>query len=150
MVVVAFTEGKVGQWRYVAKDLVGGRSLRSEAPENPDHQAKGYQKWLWQHGDQAVARLITKDVSENAPTSDGSSKMAQNFPPDGGVGYKAGARWAWYPKAGSDDELLFPRGAEIKEIEDVNGDWFFGSYMGTRGLFPAPYVRLEPRAHGEA
>ncbi|KAK7422395.1 hypothetical protein QQX98_001674 [Neonectria punicea] len=145
MVVVAFTSGKVGQWRYVANDLVGGRSLRSEGPESPELQAKGLQKWLWQHGDQAVARLITKDVSDTAPTSDGSTTMSKNFPPDGGVGYKASARWAWYPKAGSDDELLFPRGAEIKEIEDVNGDWFFGSYMGTRGLFPAPYVRLEQR-----
>ncbi|KAH7170389.1 hypothetical protein EDB81DRAFT_162744 [Dactylonectria macrodidyma] len=149
MVVVAFTEGKAGQWRYVAKDLVGGRSLRSEAPEKAEYQAKGYQKWLWQNGDQTVARLITKDVSETAPRSDGSTAMAQNFPPDGGVGYKAGARWAWYPKAGADDELLFPRGAEIKEIEDINGDWFFGSYMGTRGLFPAPYVRLEQRGHVE-
>lgn len=149
MVVVAFTDGKIGQWRYVAKDLVGGRSLRSEAPEKQEHQAKGLQKWTWQNGDQTVSRLITRDVSETAPTSDGTKAMAQHFPPDGGVGLRASARWAWYPKAGSDDELLFPRGAEIKEIEDINGDWFFGSYMGTRGLFPAPYVRQDQRSQGE-
>jgi hypothetical protein len=149
MVVVAFTDGKIGQWRYVAKDLVGGRSLRSEAPEKQEHQAKGLQKWTWQNGDQTVARLITRDVSETAPTSDGTKAMAQHFPPEGGVGLRASARWAWYPKAGSDDELLFPRGAEIKEIEDINGDWFFGSYMGTRGLFPAPYVRLDQRSQGD-
>lgn len=143
MVVVAFAEGKDGLSRYVAKDLVGGRSLRSEAPEKPELQNKGLQKWTWQNGDQTMARLITRDVSETAPTSDGTKAMAHHFPPDGGMGLRASARWAWYPKIGSDDELLFPRGAEIKEIEDINGDWFFGSYMGTRGLFPAPYVRLD-------
>ncbi|KAI5465644.1 hypothetical protein BGZ63DRAFT_479490 [Mariannaea sp. PMI_226] len=149
MVVVAFTDGKVGQWRYVAKDLVGGRSLRSEAPERQEHQAKGLQKWTWQNGDHTLARLITRDVSDTAPTSDGSTTFSQQLPPDGGVGLRGNSRWAWYPKAGSDDELMFPRGAEIKEIEDVNGDWFFGSYMGSRGLFPAPYVRLEQRSQGE-
>jgi hypothetical protein len=44
-----------------------------------------------------------------------------------------------------DDELLFPRGAGILEVEDVNGEWFHGFYMGSQGLFPAPYVRLVGR-----
>lgn len=55
---------------------------------------------------------------------------------------RATAGWAWYPKAGADDELLFPKGAEIREVEDVNGDWSHGSYMGVQGLLPAPYVRI--------
>ncbi|KAF4979633.1 hypothetical protein FZEAL_4190 [Fusarium zealandicum] len=143
MVVVGFADGKVGQWRYIAQDLVGGRGLRSEPASNPEHREKGLQKWVWQHGDQTSARLVTRDVSETAPMSDGSTTFTQSFPPDGGMGMKASARWGWYPKPGADDELLFPRGAEIKEIEDVNGDWYFGSYMGSRGLFPAPYVRPE-------
>ncbi|KAM5351406.1 hypothetical protein ACJ41O_004129 [Fusarium nematophilum] len=143
MVVVAFADGKIGQWRYVAQDLVGGRGLRSEPAENPEHREKGLQKWVWKQGDQTLARLVTRDVSEAAPASDGSTTFAQSFPPDGGVGMKASAWWGWYPKPGADDELLFPRGAEIKEIEDINGDWYSGSYMGSRGLFPAPYLRPE-------
>lgn len=141
MVVVGFTDGKIGQWRYIAQDLVGGRGLRFEPADKPEHREKGLQKWVWQRGDQTAARLVTRDVSETAPSSDGSTNFTQSFPPDGGVGMKASARWGWYPKSGADDELLFPRGAEIKEIEDVNGDWYFGTYMGSRGLFPAPYVR---------
>ncbi|KIL84132.1 cysteine synthase-like protein [Fusarium avenaceum] len=137
MVVVAFTEGKVGQWRYVAKDLVGGRGLKSDAAEKPEHREQGLQVWVWHESDQNFARLVTRDVSETAPAEGGFS---QSFPPEGGVGLKATARYGWYPKAGADDELLFPRGAEVKEIEDVNGEWFFGAYMGSRGLFPAPYV----------
>ncbi|KAJ4170067.1 hypothetical protein NW754_006208 [Fusarium falciforme] len=128
-------------WRYIAQDLVGGRGLRFEPADKPEHREKGLQKWVWQRGDQTAARLVTRDVSETAPSSDGSTNFTQSFPPDGGVGMKASARWGWYPKSGADDELLFPRGAEIKEIEDVNGDWYFGTYMGSRGLFPAPYVR---------
>ena len=39
------------------------------------------------------------------------------------------------------------KGAEVREVEDVNGDWFHGVYMGVKGLFPAPYVAME---RGEA
>ncbi|KAF4957548.1 hypothetical protein FGADI_3016 [Fusarium gaditjirri] len=140
MVVIAFTDGKSGRWRYIAQDLVGGQGLKPEAAEKAEHREKGLQKWVWHENSQDLARLVTKDVSETAPSESG---FAKSLPPDGGVGLKATARFGWYPRPGADDELLFPKGAEIKEIEDVNGEWFFGAYMGTRGLFPAPYVRLE-------
>ncbi|KAG7436106.1 E3 ubiquitin-protein ligase CHFR [Fusarium oxysporum f. sp. raphani] len=128
-----------GQWN----DLVGGQGLKPEAAEKAEHREKGLQKWVWHENGQDLARLVTKDVSETAPSESG---FAKSLPPDGGVGLKATARFGWYPRPGADDELLFPKGAEIKEIEDVNGEWFFGAYMGTRGLFPAPYVRLEQDA----
>jgi hypothetical protein len=143
MVVIAFTDGKSGRWRYIAQDLVGGQGLKPEAAEKTEHREKGLQKWVWHENGQDLARLVTKDVSETAPSESG---FAKSLPPDGGVGLKATARFGWYPRPGADDELLFPKGAEIKEIEDVNGEWFFGAYMGTRGLFPAPYVRLEQDA----
>jgi hypothetical protein len=56
------------------------------------------------------------------------------------------AEWGWFPKEGADDELLFPRGAEIRECKDVNGDWWHGTYMGTQGLFPSPYVKILERS----
>ncbi|KAL0931921.1 RING finger domain-containing protein [Colletotrichum truncatum] len=133
MIVIGFRDGPGGQLRHILTDLVGGRGLRME-PATSDEQA--YQKWWWKEGTLKRERFVTKDVAEDAPTGDG---QAQGFPPDGGVGMKASAAWPWFPKA--EDELMFPKGAEIREIEDVNGDWFFGVYMGAKGLFPSPYVR---------
>ncbi|KAK5990104.1 hypothetical protein PT974_08368 [Cladobotryum mycophilum] len=141
MAIVGFVDGKIGQWRYVERDLVGGRALRSESVESSEHS--GLQKWSWQQGSEKLERLVTKDVSKSAPTTLGSTTFSQVFPPDGGAGLRAHAMWAWYPKPGAEDELLFPRGADIKEIKDINGDWFFGTYMGAKGLFPAPYVRAD-------
>lgn len=142
MSVIGFTEGKIGQWRFVERDIVGGRVLRSEPFESPEYPGQGLQKWSWRKGEEKWERLATRDVSATAPAKAGSTSFTLSFPPDGGTGMRGNARWAWYPTAGSEDELLFPKGAEIREIEDVNGDWFFGTYMGAKGLFPAPYVRL--------
>lgn len=142
MAVIGFVDGKVGQWRFVERDIVGGRALRTEPYEGPEHQGQGLQVWSWRKGEEKWERLVTKDVSATAPGTAGSATFTQSFPPDGGLGMRASARWAWYPQVGAEDELLFPKGADIREIEDVNGDWFFGTCMGAKGLFPAPYVRL--------
>ncbi|PHH78049.1 hypothetical protein CDD82_3250 [Ophiocordyceps australis] len=137
MALVGFVDGKVGQWRFVERDLVGGRGLHAEPLETtgPPGQA-GLQVWSWRQGEERRDRFVTLDVSAMAPAS------TCVFPPDGGSGMRAQARWAWFPHPDAHDELLFPKGAEIREIEDVNGEWFFGTYMGERGLFPAPYVRI--------
>jgi len=52
------------------------------------------------------------------------------------------AIWGWYPADDADDEILFPKGAEVRECKDVNTDWYYGSYMGKSGLFQANYVRV--------
>jgi hypothetical protein len=140
MVVVGFMEGKLGQWRSVERDLVGGRALRSEPLENIAHP--DFMKWSWYEGDGKRERLVTTDVSATAPDRLGEILYAREFPPDGGSGLTAHAMWAWYPKPGAEDELTFPRGADIQEIRDINGDWFFGTYMGAKGVFPAPYVKM--------
>jgi hypothetical protein len=80
---------------------------------------------------------------ETAPTNVPDMVIEKAFPPDGGVGMKGIALWSWYPAVGADDELLFPKGAEIRECKDVNVDWFHGTYMGKKGLFPAPYVKMD-------
>lgn len=64
----------------------------------------------------------------------------QRYPPDGGFGLRLLARWGYWPEDADEDELAFPRGAEIREAQDVNGDWFWGVYKGEKGLFPAAYV----------
>ena len=149
MALIGFTDGKVGRWRYIDRDLVGGRALRSEAFDGAENEGQGLQKWGWHREDKKFERVVTKDVAAVAPSSHGSVDFSREFPPDGGCGRRGTASWAWYPQDGVEDELLFPRGADVKEIEDVNSDWFHGTYMGARGLFPAPYVQLvTPQGHG--
>lgn len=139
MVVIGFKDSKGGQKRHVVKDLVGGRRLQHEATESDTRT----QRWTWYESDAKRERIVAKNVSETAAQGPSSSNT---FPPDGGLGWKAIARWAWYPKSGDEDELLFPKGAEIQEIEDAttgeSGEWYHGVYMGNKGLFPAPFVRL--------
>ncbi|OTB06581.1 hypothetical protein M426DRAFT_318651 [Hypoxylon sp. CI-4A] len=146
MAIVGFTEGSLGQRRNVFQDIVGGRSLHTEpyegngVPNEEQRQERGLQlqKWSWksQNGT-SLERLVAVDVAATAP-----ALGTELFPPDGGAGLKAVAKWSWYPQAGTTDELLFPKGSEIREVEDVNGEWLFGTYMGAEGLFPAPYVRV--------
>lgn len=143
MAVIGFAAGEVGHWRFIERDLVGGRKLRVEALSDNAQSSQSLQKWSWKQDDQRLERLVTQDVAATAPGTHDSVTFTLQFPPDGGVGLRVFAKWAWYPKEGSDDELLFPKGAEIREAEDVNGDWFFGVYMGAKGLFPSGYINRQ-------
>lgn len=136
MAVVAFVEGKDGVLRRQAvRDWVGGQTLGFE------EYAPGLQVCYWMEQGGRKERLVTRDVAASAEADVGvRTRWTDQFPPDGGSGGRAVARWAWYPAEGAEDELMFPKGAEVREIEDVNGEWFHGVYMGAKGLFPAPYV----------
>lgn len=144
MAIVGFAEGALGLRRRTFHEVVGGRALRVEPYDGPEAEAAGVrlQKWSWKGLDGAsLERLVALDVAASAPQAS-SGTGTQQFPPDGGAGLVAVARWAWYPQPDTADELLFPKGAEVREVEDVNGEWCFGCYMGAEGLFPAPYVRV--------
>ncbi|OBT63299.1 hypothetical protein VE03_07935 [Pseudogymnoascus sp. 23342-1-I1] len=139
MITVGFEDARGGQRRVVVQDRVGGRGLFEEPAKTQDAVDAGLQQWSWADGTRA--RLVANNVASTAPT--GNPAMTREFPPDGGMGMRAVALWSWYPKEGEGaNELLFPRGAEVREVVDVNGDWFHGSFMGAKGLFPAPYVRV--------
>ncbi|PVI03704.1 hypothetical protein DM02DRAFT_612003 [Periconia macrospinosa] len=45
--------------------------------------------------------------------------------------------------AAEDNELSFPEGATITSVEFPDEDWWFGTYNGATGLFPANYVELD-------
>ncbi|KAJ5715696.1 uncharacterized protein N7483_012877 [Penicillium malachiteum] len=45
-------------------------------------------------------------------------------------------------EAAEDNELSFPEGATILNVEFPDDDWWLGEYHGARGLFPANYVQL--------
>ncbi|KAK1837331.1 hypothetical protein QBC39DRAFT_7074 [Podospora conica] len=46
-------------------------------------------------------------------------------------------------EAAEDNELSFPEGATITDLEFPDEDWWFGQYKGATGLFPANYVQLD-------
>lgn len=144
MAIVGFAEGSLGLRRRTLHEAVGGKTLVAAPYEGPaiaGAEAMRLQMWSWKgEGREEMKKLVAVDVAATAPSTSGAG--TDQFPPAGGSGQKAVARWAWYPQLDAKDELLFPKGAEIREIEDVNGEWWFGVYMGAEGLFPAPYVRV--------
>ncbi|KAG4034400.1 hypothetical protein MFRU_003g03650 [Monilinia fructicola] len=144
MVIVGFEDDRGGQRRVIVQDLVGGHSLEIEPILYPsaDHTIPELQKWSWGQSNDTFVRLVTTDPSKTAPTSVPGLTIERSFPPDGGIGMSSLAIWSWWPAEGASDELMFPKGAEVRECKDVNGDWFWGCYMGSKGLFPAPYVRV--------
>jgi hypothetical protein len=141
MIITGFDDSRGSQRRVLVQDLVGGRGTREEPTNLPEYTGQKLQMWSWADG--IHMKLVTTDVAASAPTSSTSLKLAPKFPPDGGVGMKAIAGWAWYPAEGDgSNELLFPKGAEIRECMDMNGDWFVGVYMGRRAIFPSNFVRV--------
>lgn len=148
MAVLSFDSGHGGECRVIVQDIVGGRGLSQKQSSVQDPSGGDLQLWSWGDGkhadnDGSHVRLVTSDVMKTSPTSSPDLVIERNFPPSGGVGMKALAVWSWYPA--EHDELLFPKGAELRECKDVNGDWFHGSYMGKTGLFPSPYIRISDK-----
>ncbi|KAJ5776668.1 uncharacterized protein N7511_001679 [Penicillium nucicola] len=87
--------------------------------------------------------VSASDLSITASSSPIQSiQPIRRFPPDGGVGLIVHAKWAFYPDDGLEDELVFPRGADITEAENINDDWFWGCYAGRTGLFPGSHVEV--------
>ncbi|KAK3375501.1 hypothetical protein B0H63DRAFT_438931 [Podospora didyma] len=148
MVVIGFAVDERGaEWRRILRDSVGGARLRSEPYEDA---SPGLLVWSWHdsHENKKLERLAAREVSVStaaavaaADEGEPMGRFTNRFPPEGGSGPRAVMGWGWYPGPGADDELLFPKGAEILEVETVNEEWFHGFYMKASGLFPAPYVK---------
>ncbi|KAF1917438.1 hypothetical protein BDU57DRAFT_446265 [Ampelomyces quisqualis] len=128
MVVIGFEDRDGGQRRMVVRDLVGGYTLKID-----QHDAAQRREWKWRDYDGNV---------RNYRPQLGAAIPAQRFPPDGGVGMTLKAKWSYWPEDGVKDELGFPRHAEIREVEDINGDWYWGVYAGVTGLLPAGFVGM--------
>lgn len=93
----------------------------------------GVETWWWEEDGKRVERLVAVDVKRSVGEG--------GFPSDGGAP-RGVARWAWYPAEGVEDELMFPKWAEIEEVRDENGEWCSGWYMGKSGLLPAAYLTM--------
>jgi hypothetical protein len=160
MVFLGFEDRDDGQKRIVVWDLVGGVALREEegveaadggAPDGPDavpaatagaesgapsespaSAQTDKQVWTWRDDDGTVRNARFPDEHHRG-------MAGRSFPPNGGVGRRVVAGWSYYPLEHVTDELMFPKGAEIKEVRDINGAWYWGVYAGSSGLFPGNY-----------
>ncbi|KAL8720369.1 MAG: hypothetical protein Q9225_002757 [Loekoesia sp. 1 TL-2023] len=142
MIVIGFEDSPAGQRRVIVKDLVGGHGLKNDG-NNAEQTAK--QEWSWQDGQQRHVRTVSKhahEAQDAAGTAAVTSPLLRKYPPSGGLGMRVLALWSYWPRDEAQDELAFPRGAEIREAENINGDWFVGCYSGRMGLFPGNYVRV--------
>lgn len=161
MIVSAFEPDHENcQRRVVIHDLVGGTKMTEEdiatwrramtqepttstnpgPPNSPPQTNQG--QWTWREDSAGNIRASRKRTS--TLSSSGNSK----FPPNGGLGKKSYALWSYYPEEGDDGkgELMFPKHAQINEVEEINEDWWFGVYAGDTGVFPRVYVReITPR-----
>lgn len=163
MVTVVFEpdvsdEGDGGMRRVVKHDLVGGwkmtdadirawnsqHNLYASPPTSPPLSSRG--TWSWKEDASGTRKGMRSRSSTLTSVSNGISGLSHSnmkFPPDGGLGTQGVAYYAYWPEDGEDGagELKLPRGAEVREIEDVNGDWWSGVYAGDVGVFPYGYVR---------
>ncbi|OXV07865.1 hypothetical protein Egran_04371 [Elaphomyces granulatus] len=162
MIVVGFKDSQ----RVVLRDLVGGHTFKDSyvqsQGQNQSSAGKGAAvlspelgsgEWYWKDGSERrkkASRTRTNSTingHEAGPPSSPTTispglPSARRFPPNGGVGLVVLAMWSYYPDDDVKDELLFPRGAEIRETENVNDEWYWGYYAGTTGLFPGTYGRV--------
>lgn len=69
------------------------------------------------------------------------SNSRRAVPVDSGPESRAFAIWSRWPKEEDRDELAFPKGAEFREVEDLNPDWSVAVYAGKVGLVPKNYTR---------
>ncbi|CAF9923249.1 hypothetical protein IMSHALPRED_005876 [Imshaugia aleurites] len=136
MIIIGFEDSIQGQRRIVVDDLVGGHALNNTT----DSEGK---VWRWRDESQQT-HAETTSTAVNGRSSNGSiphpnDVTAGRYPPSGGVGMRVRALWSYWPQEGAEDELAFPKGAEIRECEDINGDWILGIYCGRKGIFPGNY-----------
>lgn len=113
--------------------------------------------WTWKDGteagnaaaDAATGQRRRLNRSRNHWAAAGGADITKvttpSFPPSGGVGLRMVAGWSYYPDPEESDEIMFPRGAEITEAENINDDWFWGCYAGQKGLFPGGFARAVER-----
>ncbi|KAL1305896.1 hypothetical protein AAFC00_004041 [Neodothiora populina] len=136
MSVVGFEDREGGPRRVVVKDFVGGWALKEDESQmfgSNKYTSLPVGEWSWREEDGTSASRL--------PTT--RHQIATDLiPPDGGVGMKTRALWCHFPSEEAQDELAFPRHAIITEVEDINGDWYWGVYAGKKGLFSGNYVQI--------
>jgi len=106
------------------QNVVGGWALKETAATYTENNPVPNQ-WSWRDTE-ASSGWQTKQRSEHAQVQRSTVQ----------------ALWTRIPDEEAKDELTFPRGAEITEVVNINGDWAWGIYCRAGGLFPANYGRV--------
>ncbi|KAL2154136.1 hypothetical protein VTH82DRAFT_2812 [Thermothelomyces myriococcoides] len=88
------------------------------------------------HEEEEAAATQTAATQPAAPAPAAQQEEA----PAAASGLTATAQYDY--EAAEDNELSFPEGAVITNLEFPDDDWWFGHYGGASGLFPANYVQL--------
>ncbi|KAK3722205.1 actin binding protein [Vermiconidia calcicola] len=83
------------------------------------------------------------ESARSPPPAPATQEQEQEPEPVSSTGQGATALAQYDYEAAEDNELSFPDGAKITDIEFPDEDWWLGSYGNNRGLFPANYVELE-------
>lgn len=80
--------------------------------------------------------IIIEDVVGGHALSDSDiGRSASSYPLRRGGDLRVLALWSYWPEEVDDDELPFPKGAEIREYENINDDWSWGVYCSRKGFF---------------
>jgi hypothetical protein len=135
MIIVGFEVHDGEQRRIVVEGLVGGVALDeggADGKTDGSNATNTDRDYIWKEPDGRVesrtfARRMTSSTTQ--------------FPPSGGVGMRMFVKWSYFPVDFDARDLTCPRGAEIREVESINEDWFWGCYAGNKGMFPAQHVR---------
>lgn len=169
MIIVGFVDHEGGQRRVIVKDLVGGHAMKDDLdPSTPTSSSsvrpdgpsplprQDSDPWTWKEesnsntsnvdtsGLTGTRRKLNRSrhhMVAGAPEIN-KTPLTPRFPPSGGIGLRLIATWPYYPEPEDTDEIMFPRGAEITEAENINNDWLWGCYAGQKGLFPGNYATV--------
>jgi hypothetical protein len=151
------------EWAAAAAAPTAATRSQPASPSSAGHYSG---IWSWKEGPEATSpganrrrktararhlwtTLPSETTAATATAIDSAkSTTAIQFPPSGGVGLRLLALWTHCPEPDEKDEILFPRGAEITEAENINDDWLWGCYAGQKGLFPGGYATVVAEVGG--
>ena len=128
-----------------------GQISEEDGPQDWRRCLKGHRMTIFGFGVSARGQrfiVIKGLVGGHALNYSDTRPTSGSYPPSGGGGFRVSAQWSYWPKEGDDDELAFPRGAEIQECENIDGDWSLGVYCGRKGLFPSIYCKVVDEVNG--
>ncbi|KAF4547586.1 App1-like protein [Elsinoe fawcettii] len=87
--------------------------------------------------------LVDDDAAGPEPVQSQESAAAPPAGPASGSKSGPTATAQYDYEAAEDNEISFPEGAKITEVEFPDEDWWLGVYNGKQGLFPSNYVQLD-------
>ena len=133
-------EDLVGGWRCTEDDMNAWNEAHHRSTSRQHQQETTSNTQAEQSHFRRSMAIVLGSMDYDKPDT---PQKQPRFPPSGGFGAQASALWSYIPGAGDDSnyELMFPRNAELREIDDSNDDWWSGVYAGEVGWIYTPYVR---------